>query len=183
MLTRCLFGLAGGGVYPAAPVTGRAVRSYRTVSPLPVMPRTTSIGGLFSVALSLASLPVAVSHHRALPSSDFPPGGRAPGRPPSPLCFTWIVESFTGQGSSLSPMFHLGHRTRGTGRIGIGPDALRRFVAMARRNLDESRGAAASAAGVGLCRPGGDGYIGAAADSGRCSIRAESAGIGPLRRS
>ena len=31
-----LFGLAPGGVYHAAPVTGSAVRSYRTVSPLPV---------------------------------------------------------------------------------------------------------------------------------------------------
>ena len=30
-------------------------------------------GGLFSVALSLGSLPVAVSHHLALPCSDFPP--------------------------------------------------------------------------------------------------------------
>ncbi len=39
---------------------------------------TMPIGGVFSVALSLASLPVAVSHHRALPSSDFPPGGSNP---------------------------------------------------------------------------------------------------------
>jgi hypothetical protein len=30
-----LFGLAPGGVCPAAAVTGSAVRSYRTVSPLP----------------------------------------------------------------------------------------------------------------------------------------------------
>ncbi len=30
-----LFGLAPGGVYHAATVTGRAVRSYRTLSPLP----------------------------------------------------------------------------------------------------------------------------------------------------
>ncbi len=30
-----LFGLAPGGVYPAATVAGRAVRSYRTLSPLP----------------------------------------------------------------------------------------------------------------------------------------------------
>src|SRR5215207_10751410 len=30
-----LFGLAPGGVYRAAPVARRAVRSYRTVSPLP----------------------------------------------------------------------------------------------------------------------------------------------------
>ena len=31
-----LFGLAPGGVYRAAPVSRRAVRSYRTLSPLPV---------------------------------------------------------------------------------------------------------------------------------------------------
>ncbi len=30
-----LFSLAPGGVYPATPVTERAVRSYRTLSPLP----------------------------------------------------------------------------------------------------------------------------------------------------
>jgi len=33
--SRPLFGLAGGGVYPAAAVADRAVRSYRTFSPLP----------------------------------------------------------------------------------------------------------------------------------------------------
>jgi hypothetical protein len=32
-----LFGLAPGGVYRAVPVTGNAVRSYRTLSPLPAM--------------------------------------------------------------------------------------------------------------------------------------------------
>ncbi len=31
-----LFGLAPGGVYPATSVAGSAVRSYRTISPLPV---------------------------------------------------------------------------------------------------------------------------------------------------
>ena len=31
-----LFGLAPGGVYPAVPVTTNAVRSYRTISPLPL---------------------------------------------------------------------------------------------------------------------------------------------------
>ncbi len=31
----CLFGLAPCGVYHAAAITGRAVRSYRTISPLP----------------------------------------------------------------------------------------------------------------------------------------------------
>jgi hypothetical protein len=37
-LLRPLFGLAPGGVCHAAPVTSSAVRSYRTVSPLPVLP-------------------------------------------------------------------------------------------------------------------------------------------------
>jgi hypothetical protein len=57
-------------------------------------PRSPALGGVFSVALSLALLPVAVSHHRALSSSDFPPEDRAfpfwgPHgfeRPPVPLC-------------------------------------------------------------------------------------------------
>ena len=59
-----LLGLAGGGVYPADDVTAVAVRSYRTISPLPVPQR--AIGCVFSVALSLGLPPVVVSHHRAL---------------------------------------------------------------------------------------------------------------------
>ena len=62
-----LFGLAPGGVYPAAPVARGAVRSCRTVSPLPAGPgvaRRPCAGGLFSVALSLGSPPPAVSRHR-----------------------------------------------------------------------------------------------------------------------
>ncbi len=96
--SRCLFGLAGGGVYPAAIVTNRAVRSYRTISPLPEKRRNTKTqkaetassrslrfcvsaflrfsGGFFSVALSLGSRRVGVTNHRALPSSDFPPERR-----------------------------------------------------------------------------------------------------------
>ena len=46
-----LFGLAPGGVYRATPVSGGPVRSYRTLSPLPVPRR--AIGGLLSVALSV----------------------------------------------------------------------------------------------------------------------------------
>jgi hypothetical protein len=64
-----LFGLSPGGVYPASLVTKAAVRSYRTVSPLPL---TCACGGLFSVALSLASRPVAVSNHLDPWSPDFP---------------------------------------------------------------------------------------------------------------
>ena len=42
-------------------------------------------GGIFSVALSLGSLPVDVSHHPALRSSDFPRHGRTMPRPLHPL--------------------------------------------------------------------------------------------------
>ena len=61
-----LFGLAPGGVCPAAPVARGAVRSCRTISPLPAAPRTNrgNAGGLFSVALSLGSPPPAVGRHR-----------------------------------------------------------------------------------------------------------------------
>jgi len=67
-----LLGLAPGGVYPASLVTQTAVRSYRTISPLP-RPLATAIGGFFSVALSRSSRTVDVIHHRALGSPDFPP--------------------------------------------------------------------------------------------------------------
>src|SRR5580704_18274029 len=52
-----LFGLAPGGVCRAADVTAGAVRSYRTVSPLPHLSTRAGHGGLFSVALSLGSHP------------------------------------------------------------------------------------------------------------------------------
>ena len=58
-----LFGLAPGGVCHAAGVTAGAVRSYRTVSPLPRL-NATHRGGLFSVALSLGSHPPDVIRHR-----------------------------------------------------------------------------------------------------------------------
>src|SRR6266700_6601414 len=45
-----LFGLAPCGVCPAPCITARAVRSYRTFSPLP---RACAWGGIFSVALSV----------------------------------------------------------------------------------------------------------------------------------
>ncbi len=59
-------------------VTTRAVRSYRTFSPLPRMR-----GGIFSVALSVGSRPPGVTWHPARRSPDFPPGAsteRLPGR-------------------------------------------------------------------------------------------------------
>jgi|GEM_PF-5806673 len=56
-------GLAPGGVYPAIPVTRDAVRSYRTLSPLPAVVETPT-GGLLSVALSLRSPSLAINQHR-----------------------------------------------------------------------------------------------------------------------
>ncbi len=75
-LAPSLFGLAPGGVCRAACVAASAVRSYRTVSPLPRRPHPTlprlrgreregaGRGGLFSVALSLGSPPPDVIRHR-----------------------------------------------------------------------------------------------------------------------
>jgi len=74
--TPSLFGFAPGGVCRAACVAASAVRSYRTVSPLPRRPHPTlprlrgreregaGRGGLFSVALSLGSPPPDVIRHR-----------------------------------------------------------------------------------------------------------------------
>src|SRR5689334_3067711 len=53
-----LFGLAPGGACHAAGVAVSAVRSYRTLSPLP-----RERGGLLSVALSLGSPPPDVIRH------------------------------------------------------------------------------------------------------------------------
>ena len=49
-------------------ITSGPVRSYRTLSPLPI-----EIGGLLSAALVVGSRPPAVSWHSALWSPDFPP--------------------------------------------------------------------------------------------------------------
>jgi len=82
---RRLLGLAPGGVYPAGAVTGAAVGSYIKAAtgprPPPFHPclcasrlaARPAIGGVFSVALSVGSPPLAVSQHPALWSPDFPP--------------------------------------------------------------------------------------------------------------
>lgn len=70
-----LFGLAPGGVYPATFVAKRAVRSYRTISPLPMQKHT---GGIFSVALAVGLSPPGVTWHPALRSPDFPPAASLP---------------------------------------------------------------------------------------------------------
>jgi len=56
----------------ATPVTSRAVRSYRTFSPLPGKP-----GGFLSAALSVGSHPPGVTWHSDLRSPDFPPSPKA----------------------------------------------------------------------------------------------------------
>ena len=53
----------------ATTVTSRAVRSYRTFSPLPGQ----TPGGFLSVALSVGSHPPGVTWHPDLRSPDFPP--------------------------------------------------------------------------------------------------------------
>ena len=58
--------LQAGFTVPRA-VTSRAVRSYRTFSPLP-----TEAGGLFSVALSVGSRPPGVTWRPVRRSPDFP---------------------------------------------------------------------------------------------------------------
>ena len=69
---RRLFGLAPVGVYRAARVTTCAVSSYLAVSPLPDPAQALAIGGLFSVALSVASRRPDVIWRLVLWSPDFP---------------------------------------------------------------------------------------------------------------
>jgi len=76
-----LFGLAPGGVCRATPVAGGAVRSYRTLSPLPAG-LVAPAGGLLSVALSLGSPPPGVTRHRASVEPGLSsPAQRGSGRP------------------------------------------------------------------------------------------------------
>jgi len=49
-----------------------AVRSYRTLSPLPALVLRRAAGGLLSVALSVGSRPPGITWHLALCSPDFP---------------------------------------------------------------------------------------------------------------
>ena len=70
-----LFGLAPCGVLPATPVARRAVRSYRTFSPLLVCPGIAGapVSGVFSVPLSFELPRPGVTRRTTLRSSDFPP--------------------------------------------------------------------------------------------------------------
>ena len=83
-----LLGLAPGGVYRAADVAAGAVRSCRTLSPLPAgrARRPAPAGGLLSVALSLGSPPPGVTRHRVSvePGLSSPVETGAAIRPPAP---------------------------------------------------------------------------------------------------
>ena len=74
---RELLALARGGVCRALPVAGKAVRSYRTLSPLPRTPcgavRRSAL--CCTVPRTRPRVRVAVSHHRVQSCPDFPPPG------------------------------------------------------------------------------------------------------------
>ena len=78
-----LFGLAPGGVCRAASVAGGAVRSYRTVSPLPrgVAP-TPAVSSLWHFPWGRPRRPLAATVDPWSP--DFPPPGPGPQSPSSP---------------------------------------------------------------------------------------------------
>ncbi len=61
-------------------IASRPVRSYRTLSPLPVhhYPKIGAIGGLLSAALVVGLRPPGVTWHPALWSPDFPPLCQSP---------------------------------------------------------------------------------------------------------
>jgi len=84
---RPLFGLAPGGVYHATSVSRSPVRSYRTLSPLPVPSplraaghRRSALCGTFRRLCAEALGLPGVTRHPALWSSDFPPS-EPPKRP------------------------------------------------------------------------------------------------------
>ncbi len=67
-----LFALARGGVFHAPDVAVGAVRSYRTISPLPrTLAGRSAVSSLWHCPEPFAWL-VAVCHHRVLPCPDFP---------------------------------------------------------------------------------------------------------------
>jgi hypothetical protein len=82
----CIFDLAPGGVYNAVNIAVYAVSSCLAISPLPFdklgagpfyflangLALSLPKGGIFSVALSIASRRPGVTRHHALRCSDFP---------------------------------------------------------------------------------------------------------------
>ena len=98
-----LFGLAPHGVYRALSVSGEAVRSYRTLSPLPPFRLG---GGLLSAALSLALPRPGVTRHAACHGvRTFLQGSRPSGRPPPPATARiTLIRPRATAGGSFSPI-------------------------------------------------------------------------------
>jgi hypothetical protein len=138
--TPSLFGLAPGGVCRAAGVAAGAVRSYRTVSPLPRQ-NTTHRGGLFSVALSLGSHPPDVIRHGPAPALPSPRFSRGSGGAPNTSRADVLYRSshpISGQADSraVGPLRRRENSSRGRrGLLGV---RARRRVAPGHgpRNLD-----------------------------------------------
>jgi hypothetical protein len=105
-----LFGLAPGGVCHAASVAGRAVRSCRTLSPLPGA--ESPVGGLLSVALSLARLvagPAGVTRHPCfvepgLSSASGEVMTRLPGSPVREHHLAWPRSRANSSSNSNAPI-------------------------------------------------------------------------------
>src|SRR4029453_15207127 len=104
-----LFGLAPCGVLPATSVARSAVRSYRTISPLPTQTPKARRWAVYFLCHYSVRLPCpGVTRRTALWSSDFPPpmrydtGGRPPARPRSaavvwPGCGSPLFSSLPGR--------------------------------------------------------------------------------------
>jgi len=113
---------------PYRSVARLAVRSYRTISPLPLpSPKTKALRRYLSVALSVGSRRPGVTWHSALWSPDFPPSVQDRQRLPGQLNAQVI-----GRRRSCPPGFALPHRnTTGAapGPIPAGANTDRRFCA------------------------------------------------------
>lgn len=70
-------------------VASRAVRSYRTLSPLPDLLR--AIGGILSVALVVSLSCPGVTWHSVLWSPDFPPLYLSPRRDNNKAAIVWSI--------------------------------------------------------------------------------------------
>jgi hypothetical protein len=117
-----LFGLAPGGVCRAAAVAGGAVRSYRTVSPLPRAIRYAAHGGLFSVALSLRPAPKGTPR-RTLSGTAGPWSPDFPLRPPFGIGAERPSGRLTriGMGTAGAPVKPASGFARGPGQKKPGP--------------------------------------------------------------
>ncbi|BEH97842.1 hypothetical protein KB20921_05720 [Edwardsiella ictaluri] len=83
-------------------VASRAVRSYRTLSPLPDPALQRAIGGLLSVALVVGLRPPGVTWHPALWSPDFPPLRPSPRKDDDTAATVWSTPArIIGYSASL----------------------------------------------------------------------------------